>query len=76
MNPDMEERLIDPTNMGQLTDKMTASKKAFLLLIAVLFAACVGMGSFSLFIAIPFGSWLQLIGLLALGSVYGVLSHR
>ena len=35
MNPDMEERLIDPTNMGQLTDKMTASKKAFLLLIAL-----------------------------------------
>ena len=76
MNPDMEERLIDPTNMGQLTEKMTASKKAFLFLIAVLFAACVGMGSFSLFIAIPFGSWLQLIGLLALGTVYAVLSHR
>lgn len=72
----MEERVIDQTNMRELEDKAVANKRSFLLLIAVLFAACLLTGCASLLVKFRFIGWLQLTGLLFFGCVYVAIAQK
>jgi len=72
----MEERVIDQTNMRELEDKVVANRRSFLLLIALLFVACLVTGCASLLIKFRFIGWLQLTGLLFFGYVYAVIAQK
>jgi hypothetical protein len=72
----MQERVFNQTSMQGLGDKMTANRKMFLLFIAVLFAACLLVGCASVLISFPFIGWLQLAGLVCLGTVYAIITQN
>src|SRR6478609_10992321 len=76
MKGEMEERVINQTNMHGLMGKITANRKAFLLFIAVLFASCLVVGCASLFVKYRFTGWLQLAGILFLGTVYAIVTQK
>lgn len=72
----LEQRVIDQTNMRELEDKVAASRRYFLLLIALVFVACLVTGCVSLLIQFRFIGWLQLAGLLFLGCVYVLIAQK
>jgi hypothetical protein len=74
MNP--EEHVIDQINMRELENKVVANGKSFLLLIALLFVACLVSGCVSLLVRFRFVGWLQLAGLLFLGCVYIAIAQK
>jgi hypothetical protein len=53
-------------------DKLTKTKKFFLLFIAVLFFTCLLAGSLTFFLKIRFIGWVQLLALFGLGVVYAL----